>query len=123
MEMPDLNTLEHEWRAFLSAPYIIAPFMAGAGLIGWWLRGIKSARRIDGLEAESKLSDKRAAWANEARDEIARQFKDFKEEVAAAGVGKDELIARIEKLEAAVRSALTGALNATEGADIGGAVE
>jgi hypothetical protein len=75
-----------------------------------------------GYRERLKLADERKAFANDVRDDIARQFKDFKE-AAAAGAGIDALSARIEKLEAAVRSALTGTLAAMEGADIGGVVE
>jgi hypothetical protein len=41
MDVPNLDTLEQEWKAFLSAPYIITPLIVGAGVIGWWLRGNK----------------------------------------------------------------------------------
>ena len=136
----------------MSAPYIIGPFIIGAGLIGWWLRGIKSEGKIGSfegtlasqkagfdamivslnsqiavLEARLKLADDKAAAANEVRDDIARQFNDFKADVAA-GAGFGAITTRVEKLEAsfseltttsnAVRSVLTGGLSATEEADI-----
>jgi hypothetical protein len=34
MDVPNLDTLEQEWKAFLSAPYIITPLIVGAGVIG-----------------------------------------------------------------------------------------
>ena len=117
MDALNPDTWKHLWGAVLSTPYIMMPPIAiAAGWVGWWLRGIKSEGKIAGLEAESKLADRRAAWASEVRDDIARQFKEFKE-AEASRAGNDALIARIERLEAAVLSAVTGILDATEGAD------
>jgi hypothetical protein len=137
MGMFTLDTWKQQWGAFLSAPYIIASFMAGAGLIGWWLRGIKSGRRIDGLEAESKLANKRAAWAIEVRDEAIkaieakRQFEDLRAGIVAnEGSTLTELKAKVEaaveKLEAAektVRSAIAIAAGGSEAIGIGDKVE
>jgi hypothetical protein len=152
MDILNPDTWKQQWVAFMTAPYIIGSFIVGAGLIGWWLRGIKSEGKIVGFEGtiasqkagfdaiisglngqiavfevRLKLTDEKAGWANEVRDDIARQFNDFKADVAA-GAGIGAVISRVEKLEAsfselttasnAVRSALTGVLNATEGADI-----
>ena len=120
MDVPNLDTLEQEWKAFLSAPYIITPLIVVAGVIGWWLRGIKSGRKIDGLEADSKLADKRAAWAIELKDEAIkaieaeRQFKDSRADIIASS-GNDSLAERLVKVEAAVEK-LSVANNAARSA-------
>jgi hypothetical protein len=92
-------------------PYIMAVGVATTAIVVWWFRGF-----------QLKIFKARLKLASETKDEVVRQFNDLKAAVAA-GAGVDALTARIEKLEAAVHSALTGTLNATEGADIGGAVE
>jgi hypothetical protein len=103
------DTWKQQWETFLNAPYIIASFMAGAGLIGWWLRGIKSGRRIDGLEGRIivfedrlKFADERAAHADEVRDDVIRQFQTYRTEVDAANIGNSALSATAAKLEAAL---------------------
>jgi hypothetical protein len=103
------DTWKQQWETFLNAPYIIASFMAVAGLISWWLRGIKSGRRIDGLEGRIivfedrlKFADERAARANEVRDDVIGQFQTYKAEVAAASAGNSTLSATAARLEAAL---------------------
>src|ERR1700730_5778752 len=44
-----------------------------------------------GYRQRLKLADERETFANKVRDDIARQFKEFKEAVAA-GAGNDALI-------------------------------
>jgi hypothetical protein len=36
MDVPNLDTLEQQWRAFLSAPYIIIAPVAFASWVFWW---------------------------------------------------------------------------------------
>jgi hypothetical protein len=105
----DTDTWKQQWETFLNAPYIIASFMAGAGMIGWWLCGIKSGRKIDGLEARIivfedrlKFADERAAHADEVRDDVIRQFQTYRTEVDAANIGNSALSATAAKLEAAL---------------------
>jgi hypothetical protein len=108
------DTWKQQWETFLNAPYIIASFMAVAWLIGWWLRGIKSERRIDGLEGRVivfedrlKFADERAARANEVRDDVIRQFQTYKAEVASANIENSALAATAAKIEAALDKLVT----------------
>jgi hypothetical protein len=151
MDVPNLDTLEQEWKAFLSAPYIIAPLIAGAGVIGWWLRGIRSGRGTDGLRGEIaglkgetavfvarlKLADEKVAWANKLKDEAIkaieskRQFEDLKAGIVAnEGSTLAELKAKVdaalEKLlvaNDAERSAIATAVRESEGIGIGDKLE
>jgi hypothetical protein len=100
------DTWKQQWETFLNAPYIIVSFMAAAGLIGWWLRGMKSGRKIDGLagriivfEDRLKFADERAAHADEVRDDVIRQFQTYRTEVDAANAGNSVLAATAAKLE------------------------
>jgi hypothetical protein len=102
------DTWKQQWETFLNAPYIIASFMSVAWLIGWWLRGIKSGRRIDGLEARIivfedrlKFAAEKVSTSNEARDDVLRQFQAYRAEVAA-NAGNITLAATAAKLEAAL---------------------
>ena len=56
---------EHQWNAFKSAPYIIAPFVSVAGFIGWWLKGIKSDNIINGLNGRIIVFEDRLTLAAE----------------------------------------------------------
>jgi outer membrane murein-binding lipoprotein Lpp len=123
-----------QWNAFLSAPYIILPPAIILAVATWWFRGTMFQSTIAGLreqikafEARLKLADDRAAWANEVRDDIARQFKDFKAEIASGGAWKDALTARvatmgatIDKLEAA-NNAVRSAIGVSVGASVAAA--
>jgi hypothetical protein len=134
MDMPNLDTWKQQWTAFMSAPYIMFSFILGGGLVGWWLRWIKSEGRIAGLngrisvfEDRLKLAAEQVALADRAKDEVVRQFNDLKAGVAGNGA----LAERVAKVEAAlnelaaannaVRSAVSGIIIATEGADIANA--
>jgi hypothetical protein len=84
------------------------------GLVGWWLRGIKSERRIDGLEGRIivfqdrlKFADERAARANEVRDDVIGQFQTYKTEVESANAGNSTLAATAAKLESALDKLVT----------------
>ena len=67
-----------------------------------------------GYQQRLKLADERVKWANDVRDDIIRQFKDFKED-AGAGAGVVALTARIEQLETSFNK-LTAADNAVRSA-------
>ena len=128
------DTWKQQWTALVSAPYIIAPLIVVAVWLGWWLRGIKSEGKLGGLnerilgfEDQLKFAADKAATANQAKDEVVRQFNELKAGVA----GNDALAERVAKVEAAlnelvaannaVRSAVSGIIIATEGADIANA--
>lgn len=103
------DTWRHLSEAFVSAPYyIILPLVAAAWWVGWWLRGIKSERKIDGLkgeiavfEAHLKFTAEKVVSANEARDGVIGQFQAYKAEVAA-NAGYLMPAAMMAKLEAAL---------------------
>jgi hypothetical protein len=104
---------EREWPVIREAPHLV--FGGGIAItvltvsITWVLVNWGYRQRLT-------LADEREAFAEKVSD-IARQFKDFKEAIAA-GAGIDALTSRIERLEAAVFSALSGTLDTTEGLDI-----
>jgi hypothetical protein len=107
-------------------PCIIAPFIAGAALMSWWLRGIKSERRIDALEGRIavfedrlKFAAEKVVSANEARDDVIGQFQAYKADVAA-NAGNSVLAATAAKLEAALDKLAT-ANNAVSSAISGAA--
>jgi hypothetical protein len=137
MDVLNPDIWKQQWSAFVSAPYIIAPLIAGAVWLGWWLRGIKSEGKIGGLneriagfEDQLKFATEKASSANQAKDEVIRQFNDLKEEVVATAENV-ALTARVAKIEAAIEklstannavsSAISGILNATESPDIANA--
>lgn len=108
MDLFDLDLWKQQWQAFMNAPYIIAPFIAGAGLAGWWLRALKSGRKIDGLagrialfEDRLKFASEKAESANQAKDEVERQFQIYKAEVTANS-GADQLTILAAKVDAAI---------------------
>jgi hypothetical protein len=111
---------KQQWETFLKAPYIIASFMFVAGLIGWWLSGIKSGRRIDGLDAQLKIAHKRAAWAIEVRDDVIGKFQTYRAEVTA-NAGNSTLAATAAKLETALDKlvAATNAVRSATGISVG----
>src|SRR5262245_47209170 len=81
---------KHQWDTFMSAPYIVAPFVIGGGFIGWWLKGIKSDNIINGLNGRIEifgdrltLAAQKVEAANQAKAEIERQFQVYKSDVAA----------------------------------------
>jgi len=118
---------KQQWETFLNAPYIIASFMVAAWWIGWWLRGIKSGSKIDGLKGqigvfENRLTfaSEKAVTANEARDDVIRQFQTYKSDVAAANEGTRALVATAARLEAALDK-LGAANNAVSSAIVGAA--
>jgi hypothetical protein len=125
MEMLNPDIWKQQWAVFVSAPYIIGAFIAGAGLIGWWLRGIKSESRIDGLEARLALADARVAWANEVKDEsikaieAIRQFENLKAGIVANEGStlaeiKAKVDAALEKLLVANHTARSAIATAAE---------
>jgi hypothetical protein len=109
MDVFNSDAWKQQWANFMSYPYVMVPPLVIVAIAVWCFRGWQ-------FDARLQLADKRAAWANEVRDEIIRQFKDFKEAVAS-GAGTDALTARISKLEAPL-NALAGIFSATEGSDI-----
>ena len=140
MDIPNLDTLAQNWRAFLNAPYIIVPPVIIVAAIVWWFRGTMFQSTISGLReqikvfgAQKTIFDEQLQLATDKlelergrQDSFAKQFKDFKEEIAA-GAGISELTARVAGLETslnelavankAVRSAIgiaVGTLAATE---------
>jgi|SRR5450631_3125589 hypothetical protein len=134
MDVFNPDTWKQQWTAFMSAPFIMLPLIAGAVWVGWWLRGTKSEGKIAGLderiavfEDRLKLAAEQSASADRAKDEVEKQFQAYKAEVAAKAE-YDVLAATAAKVEAAiddlesannaVSSAVSGILSAAEGADI-----
>ncbi len=117
---------KQQWTAFTSAAYIMAPLIAFAGLVGWWLKRTTSKRTIAGLngrisvfEDRLKLAAIQAASARQAKDEVAKIFQTYKAEVAvkAENAALDATAARVEGAIvrfAASNNALCGILGAEE---------
>src|ERR1700730_13697762 len=87
--------LEKEWPVIAGAPHLF-----WGGIIATILLTVPTTWFIVnwGYRQRLKLADERVKWANDVRDDIIRQFKDFKEDVGA-GAGVVALTARIEQLE------------------------
>jgi hypothetical protein len=86
MYLSNPDIWKQQWTAFTSAPYIVAPLIVFAGLVGWWLKGTTIAglkRRFSVYEDRLKLAAKQSESARQAKDEVATEFETFKAEVAA----------------------------------------
>jgi hypothetical protein len=104
---------EQQWTDFMKYPYIMAVGVAITTIVVWWFRGFQ----IKIFERQLKLAADKVDLADRAKDEVERQFRAYKEEVASK-VGNGALSARVTNVEAAlaelsaasnaVRSALTG---------------
>jgi hypothetical protein len=117
MDVFNPDMWKRQWEMFVSAPYIMLPLAVGAGLIGWWLRGMTSERKIDGLEGKIaglnerivlfedrlKFAAEKVAWASRAKDEVEGQFQTYKAEVAA-NAGYASLAATAAKIDAAINN-------------------
>ena len=130
MDVSNPDTWKQQWTAFTSAPYIMAPLIAFAGLVGWWLKVTTSKRTIAGLngrisvfENRLKLAAIQAESARQAKNEVVKEFQTYRAEVAAmaenAALGATA--ARVEGAIvrfAASNNALSVILDVTEEADI-----
>jgi hypothetical protein len=76
---------KHDWETFVSAPYIIVPWMLIAGIFAWFFRGSVSNGQIGGLNAHIAVLKERLELAaeksivadtvaNSVKVEIERQF-------------------------------------------------
>jgi hypothetical protein len=106
---------KRQWEAFMSAPYIIFPIAFAAGLVGWWLKGIKSDGRIAGYEgtivslkaandvyeARLKFAADQTEVANKAKEEAESNQRLLKAEIAASA-SKEELTALAAKVDIAI---------------------
>ena len=124
MDAFNLDIWKQQWETFLSAPYIIASFIFGAGLVGWWLRGIQSAGTIGGLNGRITVCEDRLKFAAEqivaaekAKGEAESQFHIYKAEVSA-NAGNVALAATAAKFNAAIEkwSAANNAVSSAIGA-------
>jgi hypothetical protein len=125
----DPDTWKQQWTALTSTPYIVAPLIVFAGLVGWWLRGIAIAGlkgRISVFEDRLKLAAKQAESARQAKDEVATEFQTYKAEAAAKatkaksaalGASAARVEGAIMRL-AAANNSLSEILGVTEEADI-----
>jgi hypothetical protein len=143
MDVPNIDTMAQQWETFLSAPYIILPpaiILAGAA---WWFRGTMFQSTISGLreqikvfgaqktifDAQLQLAADKLELERGSQVSFARQFNDFKTEVAAEA-GLDALTARVAGMETslnelvsannAVSSAIGIAIGASAAAGISG---
>jgi hypothetical protein len=127
MDVSNPDIWKQQWTAFMSAPYVVAPLVVFAGLVGWWLKGITIAGlkgRISVFEDRLKLAAKQAESARQAKDEVATEFGTYMAEVAAkaenAALGASA--ARVEGAIvrfAAANNSLSEILGVTEDADSG----
>ena len=86
MDVSNPDNWKQQWAAFTSAPYIVAPLIVFAGLVGWWLKGITIAGlkgRISVFEDRLTLAAKQAESARQAKDEVATEFETYRSEVGA----------------------------------------
>jgi hypothetical protein len=87
MDLFNPDTWKQQWMALANSPYATALVVAIAVWVGWWLRGIRSKRKIVGLnsvfEERLKLAAEQAALADQAKSDLGRQFEVYKAQVAA----------------------------------------
>jgi hypothetical protein len=122
MDVFNPDTWKQQWTAFMSAPYIMFPLIACAIWGAWWLRGAKSAERIAVFEDRLKFAAEKVESANKAKDEVEKQFQDYRTEVAAKAEN-GTLAAAAARVEAAM-DRLGNALSAGgDRADFSGTVE
>jgi len=121
------QVLKQQWTAFTTAPYIAAPLIVFAGLVGWWLERRKMAglkRRISAFEDRLKLAAQQAESARQAKNDVAKEFKTYNAEVgakaedAALGASAARVDGAILRFAAASNS-LSEILSVTEEADSG----
>jgi len=113
MDVFNPDTWEQQWADFMSYPYIMVTGIAITAGVVWWFRGFQ----IKIFEGRLKLATEKVDLADRAKNEVEKQFRAYKEEVASGG-GNDALAARVATVEAAfaelaaasnaVRTALTG---------------
>src|SRR5205809_654557 len=89
VDVSDPAIWKQQWSAFMSAPYIMLPLLAVVAVVAWWFRGKMSEGTIAGLRERIALFDDRlkfaadkGASANQAKDEVEKQFQAYKAEVA-----------------------------------------
>src|SRR4051812_27054757 len=101
--LSDLDVWKRQWEALMSAPYIIVPLLVLMFAFAWWLRGHTKKDEIAGLrermtvfEDRLKLAAEKAGSANEAKNEVEKQFQALKTEVAKADTATLALIAKVD---------------------------
>jgi hypothetical protein len=120
MGTADLDFLAKEWPVITGAPHLfwggIITTIVFAVPLTWFVVNWSYKQRL-------KLADEREAFADKVKNDIASQFKDFKEAVAA-GAGIDAITARVEKLEASHNelTAANDAVRSAMGVSVGRAV-
>jgi len=108
VEVFNSDAWKQQWATLTNAPYLMLPLLALVAVAAWWFRGktsegeIKGLReRIAGFEDLLKFAAEKAASANEARDEVQKQFQAYKAEVSAY-TGKADLAEIAAKMDAAI---------------------
>jgi hypothetical protein len=109
MDALNPDTWKQQWEAFMNAPYIIITPSLIIAVATWWIRGWQ----VRVYKERLQLASERTAFANEAKDDVIRQFNDLKAEAAKAGNGA--LAARVANVEAAIEK-LSVANNAVRSA-------
>src|ERR1700730_14622354 len=103
---------EHQKAALMNTPILCLPLSAIVAAVVWWLRGTMFQSTISGLreqikvfgaqktifDAQLQLDADKLELERERQDSFAKQFNDFKIEVAD-GAGIDALTARVVGLE------------------------
>jgi len=121
VDVSDPELWKQQWAALMSAPYIMLPLLAVVAMVAWWVRGKMSEETIAGQRERIALFDDRlkfaadkAASANQAKEEVEKQFQAYKAEVAG-NAGQTSLAARAAKIDAAIEE-LSAANNAVSSA-------
>jgi len=98
----------------------IAIVAVATAVAAWWLKGAILKGLISGLEERLKLAAEKVAWANEARDEVERQFQALKVEISVQPENS-VIAARVATLEAALEklSTANNAVSSAMGVAIG----
>jgi hypothetical protein len=99
--MADVLKLDwkRQWEALMNAPYVIIPPLIVGALASWWFCSTLYQSEIAALRERIQLAAEKVELANQAKAEVERKVNDLHTSLA----GNDALLARVAKLEDAIR--------------------
>jgi hypothetical protein len=140
MDVFSAEAWSQQWAVFKSAPYIVLSFVALTAAAVWWFRDkVADARKADAtiaglrerigvFEQRLNLAAEKVERANEAKNEVKRQFQTFKAEVqsnaerdalAATAAKVDEALQVLSTANAEVRSAVGTSVGVSTATGVG----
>jgi hypothetical protein len=93
MDIFNSDFWKQQWEAVVTAPFIMLPPIAIAAWAGWWLKGTVSegtavlSAQLESIialyETRLKLAEEKLELVEKAKAEVEKQYKAYKDEVAA----------------------------------------